>query len=1199
MAFENITVQPIIVPVETYSEQFGGSNWISGTLLFQELKVPSSCYINWLSLYMQYINISLPITAANSWNVSVYNATSSFPDMSPAPHEMIPGSSVIVDPRYATSGYEQYIGHWKNVTLGNVLLNGSKTLYQGGYYHFFVAVLLPPVYGHLWWFSNDTAGLADDYGKAFVSMTYPYTDQRLSSDEVVGVDFTCITKLLPLNANPRPGDIELTVNNEPVASTGNGTGLYSTAEPIDPVNDIVTFEVDSAWGDYPGGSFRCDASLTYTVSDTILPQVEASIYTSNSSVAWTATYAFSQAKIKGQATATISIQVPFSWAAIAFYNATGAIPVQIVGTTTLSPTGKYWRFTATGITPGTWRLVARSPLLSPSVSLNIGSGTIDLSDSIAGTASIMDGPNGRVVSLRSDYEGGVSSLSVLGGEANVTFPNAIAGLDGKGIQFFNATGIDLEYLYEKLNDLGEFTGEFCVNSSIDLWVDLPEEFRISDLQDLDVVFDHRSFEESWWWGNVTGAAMPDNPSPQWILTPMSAGEAFTTLLEVDLDPILLNFTYDDSPGEKHYADVYFNYSLNVFDQLAVPREAITSLTFDVVTNFTATGNHQVLYIRNQTSPTKDWIQMNSMTKQPALLWFLHERWTSEGEPAIQNITQFISPADNTVEMCVRTYNDTSITLGPSVRHHYFVDQAVLNFTYANTFKSFDMQVYNWTTSDYEPTVIKFNATEGKTTTVVDLEAAFAGNFNGLIDPATGKVRVKIGAEATTPIVNTVWWDVDRVLLNMTYTSFVRCSWNQSIYNSAGGVSYESMRETLYDSPNNNFTVSIPVMSVIDYYDDYNYTMTWTNGTDVMYYQDDFSIERFSTAILLTSGIDGDYAVAGSVVQVQLKLTYVSNGSGVAGQPVSVVLRLDTGGDQTFNGFTDDQGVASVGIRFDDSWGSFTYEVSYSPTDPRFRPSAVPASRTIPVYNDLEFIGYVLSSYWYIIVPAIAVILLGAIAKRGSDAKKKRIWKADADKIRDVVKIQHLMVIMKSSGACVVNRSYSPMQLDGDLISGFLTAIATFGKEVGGDRGVSKKASGDSIVFDYQDFKILLQEGSSVRLALILNGPPTDGLKDRAKQFITAFEGSYDLQNWRGNLDIFNSVDNFIEQAFEITLIYPLVVNPKRTKKEIKSGLGRALYEVGEAVQKEKQAFYLASLLTFAQAGRKESQDQVLGEIYQL
>jgi len=1431
MAFENITVQPIIVPVETFSENPVGSDGRTGWLFFQELKVPSICYVNWVSLYIQYINITEPINPLNMWNVSIYNATSSFPDLSPAPGEMIPGSSVAIDPRYSNTGtLYDYLGHWENITLGNVLLDSSNTLYQGGYYHFFVAVLMPGIGGHLWWFSNDTSGLGDNYGKAYYSPTIPGTSQRLGTVEIMRADLTCITKLYPMSS-PGPSDIGLTVNNEPVANAGSRRGIYTTAEPINPVNDIVTYKIDSAWGNYPGGSFECDASLNYTVRDPIVPQVEARPYSSNSSVTWTATYTFSQAEIKGQATATISVIIPLSWSTIALYNVTGATPVQVVGLTTLSPTGKYWTFTVHDITPGTWRLVANSPVLALATSLNIASGTIDISESITGTASMVNGPNGRIVSSRSDYEGGISSLSMQSGEANTTLTNTVTNLDGKGIRFFNDTGFNLEYLYEKIYALNEVTDNFTVNCSLDLWVDLPDEFRISDIHDLELVLDHQSFDDSWWFGNVTGAAMPGNPSPQWILDPgMTYGEVFEALMETDLNVIHLNFTYDNAPGEKHYADVYFNYSLDMFNQLAVPRDAITSLTFDVVTNFTAATNHQVLFIRNQTSPTKEWVQMSNLVKKPAMLWFLHEHWTSDGESAIQNLTQFISPTDNMVEMFIRTYNDTAITVGPSVRHHYFADQALLNFTYSNSFKRFDMTVYNWTGANYSPTILTFYPTSLKSTTVLSLGTAFSNNFNGLIDPATGKVRIRIGAEATTPLVNEVWWDLDRVMLNVTFTSFSRCTWNQSIYTSGNVDLYDMTQETLYDSPNNNFTVDLRLLDATSVSGAYRYRMAWMNLTDIAITYQNFTINPLGTLMsfystnvyndtgtgrwrmaslsapyvndttksidilvtdnaygnpldggiittnwsgaydfrdlyeyygsistykglyrifINTTGMDptgsnpidvcvnfskafyfgssitllvdikplpvsiipGQLALtvfedqafdlgvtildsfhqvpltsismswnivgvpaahgtfnhlisgvytcrielqplnlppnnyvmhinasavgvenasyslnltitpqvavrlvltslvsvtrvqAGDPLSLEASLSYLVNSTAIEGETVTFYIQaqLRGGGIQSLPlvAITDAQGKAKLNIFPGETWASFVYHASFESDDPALQPASTSSSQSIQVLNLQDnIVVFFLDNMYYMIGVVAAFIVIGVI-RRSNSMKKRRIWRADADKIRDVVKIQHLMVIIKNSGACVVNRAYSQMQLDGDLISGFLTAIASFGKEVGGDRGVPSKASGEAIVFDYQNFKILLQEGSQVRLALILSGPPTAGLKDRAKRFVDRFEATYDLQNWRGNLDVFNGVDTYIEEAFEITLIYPLVVNPKKTKKDIKSGLGKALYEVGEAVQKEKQAFYLATLLTYAQAGRKESQDQVLGEIYQL
>nr|MDO8115896.1 hypothetical protein [Candidatus Sigynarchaeota archaeon] len=154
----------------------------------------------------------------------------------------------------------------------------------------------------------------------------------------------------------------------------------------------------------------------------------------------------------------------------------------------------------------------------------------------------------------------------------------------------------------------------------------------------------------------------------------------------------------------------------------------------------------------------------------------------------------------------------------------------------------------------------------------------------------------------------------------------------------------------------------------------------------------------------------------------------------------------------------------------------------------------------------------------------------------------------------------------------------------------------FGKEIGPK---SSNNVDEGITFDYQHFKILILDGAHVRLALILDTVPTETLRINGKAFLGYFESMYDVANWKGNLDIFTNVDNVIEQAFEITLVYPLVVNKDKDAKGLKSKLGRALHEVGMAVQEEKNVFYLATLVNYAKAGRKESEDHVLAEIYNL
>ncbi len=1193
IAVDNLTVNPISTVIEAVPMNYSASDAIYGILLFQQLKVPASCYVQWVSIFIEYLRIG-DLTPL-SLNVSIYNATQVFPSLAPTPHEMVAGSSVMVDPRLGTSGSEVYLGHWKNVTLGNVLLDSSNTLYQGGYYHFFVGVLLPAETGYLWWYSGDNDGFAEDNGLVYASITTATLPAiRIATEEVPGVDFTCITKLFPLNMAPLPSfpsDIGMKVDGDLVADNGAGKGIYSSNDPRVPTNNLVTYDITSAWSDYPGGSMSYDLELNYTVQTDITPVLLNAINTTTRTVFWNATYTFIPSQIQGRSTANLGARVPNSWTSVALYNITGGTMVPKTALVAPGPTGKYRQLTATGLTPGTWLLTARSPVLTPSITLNLVDGAVDLNSSLTGTIQATGGPNGRQANLRSDYEGGISSITTQGGTASSTLPGTVLWTDGKWFTISNETGLDLVHIAEKLNAY-EFTETSSINSTFDLFLDLPEGFSETNLLDLKFLLDQESFSDSWWWANITGVAMPENP-----FAPPSLSEVFSILLQADLNYTMLNFSFNIT--ENRFSDAYMNYSLNVFDQLAVNRSAITGITFDVVSSFNASYSNQVFYIKNQSSPSTQWVQLYNTIQLPTIPVLCHKRWNSIGESGITNITQFISSIDNTIELRVRNYNLTYVV--PTGSHYFAVDQAAINFTYANTFESLDLQVYNWTDSTYAAPVAHFSP--GTTNASIDLQPLFPSGFAGIIDPTTGKIRVRIGAEALLPLVNTVWWRLDRLLANISYTNYVRCSWNQIVLNDASEPSYSFIHETLFDSPNNNFTISLPVADIIDFCDDYNYTILWHNGSDVMYARSPFSINRHATTLSIISGIEGEYKMAGSDIQVAVKLAYSGNGSGIPNRPVQVVLviKLDTGASQTVtvNGLTNSQGIANVGIRFLSEWQSFTYSAVFASSDPAFKDSGWASTADIMVYTEIEVIGWAFTEYWYIIVPAIALILVGVIAKRTGDAKKKRIWKADASKIRDVVKIQHLMVIMKSSGACVVNRAYSQMQLDGDLISGFLHAIATFGKEVGGDRGAPKKTSGEGIVFDYQDFKILIQEGSQVRLALILNGPPTDGLKDRAKQFITAFEGSYDMQNWRGNLDIFSGIDSFIEQAFEITLIYPLVVNPKMDKKDIKTGLGKALYEVGEAVQKEKQAFYLATLLTFAQAGRKESQDQVLGEIYQL
>nr|MDO8112130.1 hypothetical protein [Candidatus Sigynarchaeota archaeon] len=1161
MTFENVTVKNISLMLETYSSFPKASDNTYQLWYFQQLKIPASCYLPWVSLYIQCAQIA----STAKWRVSIFNATNNFPDPRPVPHMEIPNSNVSINPKWDGPGIPvqwQVLAHWENITIPHVLLNASNTICQDGFYHFFIAVLMPRLDGtlHFWYYAADNEGDGVDAGTAWYSISSagiisgPGTNLRLYTREIPYVDFTLITKLVPMNRQARPTAIGLKVNGELVASTGNGTGYLSSTTQLIPANDQVRYTITSAWSDLSANTLTYDVDCDFELGQEIIPVVQASVSGSGMRVDWQMNYVASFVRPSGIETAQLRINIPHTWTTIQLFNTTAGGHVLRPSTLTLAPTGKYQQFLAASLTPGTWQVTGRSPLLPAIANLILNNETADLDTAITGDASVPGGPNGRNESLQTEYEGGISDISIYAGDANSTSKSALSLLDGESIRFKNSTG--KEDLLDILTRIysGNYYANFNIEDGFDLSLNLPEGFKEENIHDLELVLNHEGFNGSWWFGNATNSSIPENEAYMNARYNVTE-ELFSILLFYDFDVVLVNFSY--IPAKQRYADMYTNYSCSITGKYDVPREAIQALEFNFASNFSRFDNTQTVYIKNQTSGT--FIQLLNVENATAIMNDTALHWDSRKETTIRNITEFISPFDNVAEFMVRTTNKTFVDyVGKDL--DYYIDQAVVNFTYANNISNLTIWMYNWTSDSYTSANFTMFPVAGVMSTRIDLKSQF-GDVPGIFNETTGSVRLMVESNAMIPVFNEIWWGVDRMMLNMTFTKFDRCTWNQTVYNQAEVARITSIDNTLFDAPTNNHSISFQVNDVVDYCDNYTYEMLWSNGSDVALAQIPFRINRYAVRLELTAGIGSDILITGSMATIEVTLSHATNGTAIAGKALSMVLhatyRNGTTHDVPFAGLTDENGVSRIGFEALSDWQSFTYTVNYNDVNPRFKNATLDVTTITRVLTPAENASKIFMDNLVIIIVAAAVIVITGIVRRSTDVKKKRRWKSDANTIRDVVKIQHLMVIMKSSGMCIVDRSYSQMQLDGDLISGFLHAIATFGKEVGG-RGTSDKNTKEGIVFDYQDFKILLQEGNNIRLALILNGVPTENLKAKAEQFISTFEVEYNLQDWRGNLDAFAGVDNFIEQAFEITLIYPLVVNAKKTKKQVKSGLGKAL-----------------------------------------
>ncbi|TFG04928.1 MAG: hypothetical protein EU536_03475 [Promethearchaeota archaeon] len=123
---------------------------------------------------------------------------------------------------------------------------------------------------------------------------------------------------------------------------------------------------------------------------------------------------------------------------------------------------------------------------------------------------------------------------------------------------------------------------------------------------------------------------------------------------------------------------------------------------------------------------------------------------------------------------------------------------------------------------------------------------------------------------------------------------------------------------------------------------------------------------------------------------------------------------------------------------------------------------------------------------------------------------------------------YLLIIESNSGVTLYEHNFAQKTLDPDLISGFLTAVQSFGVELTSDQeaGMKKLA--------YKNFEIELNVGDYIRAALFLTGENTKFLIKKQTELINQFEERYSdkLKEWHGDVSVFSSAKELIETVFK-------------------------------------------------------------------
>jgi hypothetical protein len=294
--------------------------------------------------------------------------------------------------------------------------------------------------------------------------------------------------------------------------------------------------------------------------------------------------------------------------------------------------------------------------------------------------------------------------------------------------------------------------------------------------------------------------------------------------------------------------------------------------------------------------------------------------------------------------------------------------------------------------------------------------------------------------------------------------------------------------------------------------------------------------------------------------------------------------------------TNEEGIATAPLRFENTGIKYTVRARFA--EEGLYTSAEIVSGYIEVVTPLslfleDFIRYLP----YIIIGLAAVVAYLSI-QRVRHARQRRIWAGEASILDDLLKITYIMIIHKDVGVSIYDKQISLEGIDSDLISGFLQAISHFRSEI--KKGAISSTKGQGFEMDYYDFKIVITDGEFVRVALILDGTPSEKLKESQIAFTDHFERRFEanLKDFTGDITAFRESDDLIEKYFNVTFVYPLQLGKHYGVVKLK-GLEKDLTEVAEQIQKERKFFFISSLLNFGLAGRKASRDEIISTIISL
>ena len=212
---------------------------------------------------------------------------------------------------------------------------------------------------------------------------------------------------------------------------------------------------------------------------------------------------------------------------------------------------------------------------------------------------------------------------------------------------------------------------------------------------------------------------------------------------------------------------------------------------------------------------------------------------------------------------------------------------------------------------------------------------------------------------------------------------------------------------------------------------------------------------------------------------------------------------------------------------------------------------------------------------YLVIFGIAISAAGgslAVYKGVIVPKKRekaRILMEVKTTFDDAINLEHILILYKGTGVCTFFKSFGSEQIDPELISGFISAICSFGKDLVMQEELNEVTYGEKM--------LLLSDGEFIRVALVLGKKASILLRENLMEFINVFEKTYanELPNWRGQLNIFRSAGTIIDEILSTSIILPHEISYEFSNmKALKKPHSKKILDIAKNLLKETERNFL-------------------------